>query len=287
MTADNLHVVETRLILLDGALILSMALSLLSYIKFHQQRYRAFTAAWWMWLAATGFWLACTLGCKMVGLFTFLTVGTAVAWDLWDLMNVKRRSPLTMVRRRRAAQTRSSTDRPLRHLQEQFSKHLFARVGCLILLPFCVYLSFFWIHFKVLKFSGTGDSFMSAAFQETLQGNELLLHAQGPSESERCCTLLRLTDLACTPPPPFPPRRAALLRHRHGQAQGHRFLSPHAHRALPAQVRRRPHLEPGCVSGESFGCSGQASANLSARPVIPLAGSRRPSGHRVPVQRHQ
>jgi len=201
MTADNLHVVETRLILLDGALILSMALSLLSYIKFHQQRYRAFTAAWWMWLAATGFWLACTLGCKMVGLFTFLTVGTAVAWDLWDLMNVKRRSPLTMVRRRRAAQTRSSTDRPLRHLQEQFSKHLFARVGCLILLPFCVYLSFFWIHFKVLKFSGTGDSFMSAAFQETLQGNELLLHAQGPSESERCCTLLRLTDLACTPPP--------------------------------------------------------------------------------------
>jgi dolichyl-phosphate-mannose-protein mannosyltransferase len=200
MTADNLHVVETRLILLDGALILSMALSLLSYIKFHQQRYRAFTAAWWMWLAATGFWLACTLGCKMVGLFTFLTVGTAVAWDLWDLMNVKRRSPLTMVRRRRAAQTRSSTDRPLRHLQEQFSKHFFARVGCLILLPLCVYLSFFWIHFKVLKFSGTGDSFMSAAFQETLQGNELLLHAQGPSESERCWTLLRLTDLGCTPP---------------------------------------------------------------------------------------
>lgn len=94
---DNLHVVETRLILLDGALILSMALSLLSYIKFHQQRYRAFTPAWWMWLSATGFWLACTLGCKMVGLFTFLTVGTAVAWDLWDLMNVKRRSPLTMV----------------------------------------------------------------------------------------------------------------------------------------------------------------------------------------------
>lgn len=74
-----------------------MALSLLSYIKFHQQRYRSFSPAWWFWISSTGFWLACTLGCKMVGLFTFLTVGTAVAWDLWDLMNVKRRTPLSMV----------------------------------------------------------------------------------------------------------------------------------------------------------------------------------------------
>lgn len=44
-----------------------------------------------------------------------------------------------------------------------------------------LYLSFFWAHFKILKFSGPGDSFMSPAFQETLQGNELLLNAQGVS----------------------------------------------------------------------------------------------------------
>jgi dolichyl-phosphate-mannose-protein mannosyltransferase len=42
-----------------------------------------------------------------------------------------------------------------------------------------IYLSFFWVHFKILKYSGPGDSFMSPAFQETLQGNELLLNAQG------------------------------------------------------------------------------------------------------------
>lgn len=37
---DNAHVTQSRLILLDAALILFMSLSLLSYIKFHQYRYR-------------------------------------------------------------------------------------------------------------------------------------------------------------------------------------------------------------------------------------------------------
>ena len=49
----------------------------------------------------------------------------------------------------------------------------------LIVVPILFYLSFFWAHFKVLKHSGPGDTFMSPAFQETLQGNELLLNSQG------------------------------------------------------------------------------------------------------------
>lgn len=118
-----------------------------------------------------------------------------------------------------------SADKLSPTLQEQFSKHLFARVGCLIVLPFCVYLSFFWIHFKILKFSGTGDSFMSAAFQETLHGNELLLHAQGVLQIDEPASLTLWTDqraIRCV-------RRAALLRHCHGQAQGHWLLLAHAH----------------------------------------------------------
>lgn len=63
--------------------------------------------------------------------------------------------------------------------QEQLWKHFFARAFALILFPFIVYLSFFWIHFKILKFSGPGDSFMSPAFQETLYGNELLTSSEG------------------------------------------------------------------------------------------------------------
>lgn len=74
-----------------------MSLSLLSYIKFHQLRYRAFSAKWWKWLILTGTFLACTLGCKMVGLLTFCTVGSAVVYDLWQLMDIKRPNPMTMV----------------------------------------------------------------------------------------------------------------------------------------------------------------------------------------------
>ena len=66
-------------------------------------------------------------------------------------------------------------------------RHFFARVLGLIVLPFFVYLSFFWIHFKVLSHSGTGDHFMSPAFQESLQGNELLLKAHGMRYTHSIC----------------------------------------------------------------------------------------------------
>ncbi|WWC59216.1 uncharacterized protein I303_101766 [Kwoniella dejecticola CBS 10117] len=152
---DNGHITQTRLILLDAALVLFMALSLFSYVKFHQYRYQEFSNWWWFWLLNTGTWLACTLGCKMVGLFTFLTVGAAVLWDLWMILDIKKGHSMAYV-----------------------WKHFFYRVVGLIIVPFILYLSFFWVHFKVLKYSGPGDTFMSPAFQETLAGNELLLNAQ-------------------------------------------------------------------------------------------------------------
>lgn len=58
-----------------------------------------------------------------------------------------------------------------------------ARALGLILLPFVIYLSFFYIHFSVLTQSGTGDAFMSPAFQETLAGNEMLLSSAGKDKS--------------------------------------------------------------------------------------------------------
>lgn len=53
-----------------------------------------------------------------------------------------------------------------------------ARVYGLILLPIAVYLFWFWVHFAVLTKSGTGDDFMSPAFQETLQDNAMMLASQ-------------------------------------------------------------------------------------------------------------
>lgn len=41
-------------------------------------------------MTLTGVFLSLTISCKMVGLFAFLSVGTAVAVDLWNLLDVKR-----------------------------------------------------------------------------------------------------------------------------------------------------------------------------------------------------
>lgn len=150
-----------------------MSLSVLCYVKFHQQRYREFTRTWWFWLLATGTSLACTLGCKMVGLFTFMSIGAAVLYDLWEILDVKKGH--TMV-------SCSSSSRTKLTRQAYFNRHFAYRVIGLIVVPFFLYLLFFWIHFKVLIYSGPGDTFMSPAFQETLQGNELLLNSQGESD---------------------------------------------------------------------------------------------------------
>lgn len=46
----------------------------------------------------TGVFLSLTISCKMVGLFAFMTVGTAVVIDLWNLLDIRR--GLTIVRLR-------------------------------------------------------------------------------------------------------------------------------------------------------------------------------------------
>jgi len=67
----------------------------------------------------------------------------------------------------------------LHFIQEYFWRHFTARAIGLIVVPFVIYLSFFYVHFAVLTQSGPGDSFMSPAFQETLAGNEMLLNSKG------------------------------------------------------------------------------------------------------------
>ncbi|PWN21294.1 hypothetical protein BCV69DRAFT_282030 [Microstroma glucosiphilum] len=152
---DTAQTLQDRLILLDAALCLFMILAVYSYIKFYKQRYNEFSFRWWAWMIATGVNLSLTMSCKMVGLLTFLTVGTAVLVDLWKLLDINR--GLTM---RRVA------------------KHFFARALGLIVIPAIVYMFWFWVHFKILKHSGQGDSFMSSEFQETLEGNPMLAQAK-------------------------------------------------------------------------------------------------------------
>ena len=149
--ADNGHVLQSRLILLDAPLVLFMLCSLYCYIRFYAQRYSPFKAAWWTWLSLTGVSLACTISCKMVGVLTFATIGGAVILDLWNLLDIRRGLSMRV-----------------------FVKHFCARAMCLIILPFLIYLGFFYIHFEILTQTGSGDTFMSNEFQQTLNGNEFL-----------------------------------------------------------------------------------------------------------------
>lgn len=148
---DNAHIGQTRLILLDATLVLFMALSVLSYVRFYKLRDAPFSRKWWKWLLLTGVNLSCVISTKYVGAFTFFSIGVPVAIDLWDLMDVNRRKgALTLV---------------------DFGKHLGARITGLIIVPFLFYLFWFQVHFAILNRSGPGDDFMSPEFQETLSDN--------------------------------------------------------------------------------------------------------------------
>jgi dolichyl-phosphate-mannose-protein mannosyltransferase len=154
---DNAHIGQTRLILLDATLVLAMACSLLFYIKFYKRRHEPFSRKWWKWLILTGYALSCDISTKYVGLFAFVTIGSAVAINLWDLLDIKRRAGAISL--------------------PQFGKHFTARAVGLIILPFVFYLFWFQVHFAVLYRSGPGDDFMTPAFQETLSDNVMLANS--------------------------------------------------------------------------------------------------------------
>ncbi|XP_030575483.1 protein O-mannosyl-transferase 2 isoform X2 [Archocentrus centrarchus] len=139
----------SQYILLDPILMFFIMAAVLSMVKFNQQRYRSFTASWWLWLVLIGINLAGALGVKFVGLFVILLVGLNTIWDLWRLLG---EMSLSLV---------------------DIAKHFLARVFALILLPLLLYVTIFAVHFVVLNKSGPGDGFFSSAFQSRLIGNNL------------------------------------------------------------------------------------------------------------------
>lgn len=86
---------------------------------------------------------------KFVGLFVVLLVGLQTIAELWVLFG--------------------DCSMPIKKI----GYHFLARALCLILLPIIIYVTFFYIHLKVLYKSGPGDGFYSSAFQSQLEGNSL------------------------------------------------------------------------------------------------------------------
>lgn len=159
MVFDNAHVGEDRLILLDAGLVLTMALSILCYVRFYKERHEPFGRKWWKWLLLTGFCMSCVISTKYVGVFTFVTIGAAVLIDLWNLLDINRpQGVISMI---------------------TFGKHFAARLVALIIVPFFFYLFWFQVHFAILTKSGPGDEFMTPEFQETLSDNMMTAQSVG------------------------------------------------------------------------------------------------------------
>ncbi|XP_040581656.1 protein O-mannosyl-transferase 2 [Lepeophtheirus salmonis] len=144
-------------ILLDPILLFFISASTYTTFKFRTYDSKAFSASWWFWLTLTGICIGGAISVKFVGLFIVLLVGLNTIEQLWNVLG---------------------------DLEKPFSytvKHFLARALCLIVLPVCLYISFFFVHLNVLYKSGNGDGHFSSSFQSALVGN-VLHNASMPRE---------------------------------------------------------------------------------------------------------
>ena len=136
----------SRFILLDQPMLLSMALSLYTMVRFRKLESEAFSPAWWFWLSFLGVSLWATISIKFVGLFIVLYVGAFTAYDLWTMFGDISKS------------------------WDNFAKHFLARAACLICLPVVLYILLFYLHLSILAYSGPGDGYYTPLFQSTIKG---------------------------------------------------------------------------------------------------------------------
>ena len=139
----------TQYILLDSPLLFFIMSAVLSVTKLHSLFSPTPSIRWYMWMAMTGFSIACAFGVKWVGAFTVVYVGIITIKELWDLLGDLNTSIMEIV------------------------AHFLIRVLLLIILPIVVYSGFFAVHFILLDKSGEGDGFFSSRFQTALIGNPL------------------------------------------------------------------------------------------------------------------
>lgn len=125
VAVDNAHVIETRLILLDAILLIAVAASVYCYVRFYKEQLKKpFSLKWYIWLYLTGLSLSFVISTKYIGVMTYAAIGIAVVVNLWQLLDI--RSNLTI---------------------PQFMKHVSRRLNGLILIPFVVYLFWFYVHY--------------------------------------------------------------------------------------------------------------------------------------------
>lgn len=173
----------SRFILLDSMLLFFTLLTVFCLTKFHNQRHQCVLSPF----------ARRALDQYLLQIFLFRLVDVAHIhwWSDWLYMQrqthwsfrhrsrwmLHYRGPLGQVRRcpdvsceyRGIYKFPSSVNKIF---QRDQARHWIARVGCLIVLPFVVYMVTFKIHFLILNHSGPGDAQMSSLFQANLVGND-------------------------------------------------------------------------------------------------------------------
>ncbi|PSK38586.1 hypothetical protein C7M61_002520 [Candidozyma pseudohaemuli] len=151
VTFELSYVTLGKFILLDSPLLFFTTATVLAFSRFNNfnTRSQEFTRKWWKWLLITGVCIGCTMSTKMVGLFVTTLVGIYTVVDLWNKFGDK---TITW---------------------KKYFYHWFARIVALIIVPFCVFLVSFKIHFDLLYKSGTGDANMSSLFQANLKNSDV------------------------------------------------------------------------------------------------------------------
>ncbi|KAJ5540649.1 hypothetical protein N7494_005725 [Penicillium frequentans] len=146
---ENSYATISRFILLDSMLLCFTFTTTLCWARFHRLQRQSFSLQWYIWLCLTGLSIGCVCSVKWVGFFCTAIVGLYTIEDLWNKFGDLKMPPTVL------------------------AKHLFARVGGLIIIPILVYMASFYAHFWVLSNSGPGDAQMSSLFQANLRGTEV------------------------------------------------------------------------------------------------------------------
>ncbi|EMR08070.1 hypothetical protein PNEG_03510 [Pneumocystis murina B123] len=146
---DNSLATISRFILLDSILLFLSLTTIYSLSKFHSYRYRPFSYRWYKWLFLTGISIGCVCSVKWLGILVALLCGIYTIDDLWVKFG------------------------DFKMPKKIYLKHWITRIVALIFVPFLIYALTFFVHFKILNHSGTGDSHMSSLFQANLIGSNI------------------------------------------------------------------------------------------------------------------
>lgn len=129
-----------RLILLDSHLLTCTAAVVYFLTRLYFRNFKLID------LFLLGVSLGLVISVKWIGFFTTCLVGILIIFRLWTLLN---------------------SDKPFTIFLYEFLKNAI----CLIVIPILIYVSLFYLHFRIVNKSSSDEGHLSSFFQATLEGN--------------------------------------------------------------------------------------------------------------------